>query len=212
MCKLIISLIWSAVTLCILGASAHAGGQSYALTFHSVGSMSRLSAISLEAPVPSASAVRPRAVAAHFEKTCLALALYHEARGESRHGQIAVGRTILNRARSSAYPASVCGVVWQGAHRRNACQFSFACDHRSDLPTEQASWRAMQSLAKTVIETQSHTLWLGENRHHGGLINANAVTHYHTTAVSPSWAPKLETLGTIGNHIFYRSERVTRRM
>ena len=44
---------------------------------------------------------------------CLALAIYHEARGEAEIGQIAVAQVILNRAKSRKYPATVCGVVYQ---------------------------------------------------------------------------------------------------
>jgi hypothetical protein len=51
---------------------------------------------------------------------------------------------------------------------------------------------------------------------------ANAVRHaeracltlalYHEHAVSPGWARKLKSIGIIGNHRFYRSERVIARM
>ncbi|MEM1345655.1 MAG: cell wall hydrolase, partial [Pseudomonadota bacterium] len=45
--------------------------------------------------------------------SCLAEALYFEARGESMRGQIAVAEVILNRVDSTAYPDSVCGVISQ---------------------------------------------------------------------------------------------------
>ena len=43
----------------------------------------------------------------------LANVIYHEARGESRRGQIAVGYVVLNRVKSSRYPNTISGVVWQ---------------------------------------------------------------------------------------------------
>ena len=41
-------------------------------------------------------------------------------------------------------------------------------------------------------------------------MNLAEITHYHTTAVSPSWGKKIEKIATIGAHIFYRSERVAK--
>ena len=70
------------------------------------------------------------------EKLCLAQAIYHEARGESREGQLAVANVIINRAFSKKYPSTICGVVFQNADKGNyKCQFTFACDGRSDMGT-----------------------------------------------------------------------------
>ena len=62
------------------------------------------------------------------EQRCLAQAVYFEARSEPEEGQAAVAQVVLNRAMSGLYPGSVCGVVFQNQERRDACQFSFACD------------------------------------------------------------------------------------
>ncbi len=63
---------------------------------------------------------------------CLTAAVYYEARSEPLDGQRAVAQVVLNRVRDRAFPASVCGVVYQGGARRDGrgigCQFSFACD------------------------------------------------------------------------------------
>ena len=56
---------------------------------------------------------------------CLTQAIYYEARSESEDGQRAVAQVVLNRVRHTAYPNSVCGVVFQGSHRSSGCQFSF---------------------------------------------------------------------------------------
>ena len=99
-------------------------------------------------PTPNASGLIPPAPArqsyatligrddAGAEKRCLAEAIYFEARGESEEGQAAVAQVVLNRVSSGLYPASICGVVYQNRQRRNACQFSFACDGRSLRVTE----------------------------------------------------------------------------
>ena len=51
------------------------------------------------------------------EIACLAVNIYHEDRGESSEGQLAVAFVTLNRVASEAYPNTVCGVVYQGKHR-----------------------------------------------------------------------------------------------
>ena len=48
--------------------------------------------------------------------TCLAIAIYFEARGEPVDGQIAVGNVILNRAKDPRFPNDVCSVITQGLH------------------------------------------------------------------------------------------------
>src|SRR5690606_35614877 len=45
------------------------------------------------------------------EANCMAVAVYHEARGETLEGQLAVARVIMNRAVSGKYPTTWCGVV-----------------------------------------------------------------------------------------------------
>ena len=53
------------------------------------------------------------------QENCMAVAVYHEARGESLEGQVAVARVIMNRAASGKYPGTWCEVVKQ------PWQFSF---------------------------------------------------------------------------------------
>lgn len=124
--------------------------------------------------------------------TCLAEAVYFEARGEGERGQAAVAQVILNRVKSSVYPDSICGVVYQNQARRNACQFSFACDGKPERITEPNAWSRAKSVAKEVVEGQ---VYLPEV--------ANA-THYHATYVSPRWAKNMKRLTKIGLHVFYR--------
>jgi spore germination cell wall hydrolase CwlJ-like protein len=126
------------------------------------------------------------------EVTCLADAIYFEARGESETGQKAVAQVIVNRAASGDYPASICGVVYQNQHRRNACQFSFACDGKPEVRSEATAWNRAKRIAKAVAS---------------GVDKPVAVlmaTHYHATYVRPRWARKMTRLSTIGRHVFYR--------
>jgi spore germination cell wall hydrolase CwlJ-like protein len=122
---------------------------------------------------------------------CLAKALYFEARGESIKGQFAVAEVILNRVDSRKYPNSVCGVVNQGAHRRNSCQFSYACDGRADRINEKAAYARVAKVARVMIDGAPRNLTKG-------------ATHFHTTSVRPNWARRFPNTAKIGTHLFYR--------
>jgi len=122
---------------------------------------------------------------------CLAKALYFEARGESVKGQVAVAEVILNRVDSGRYPNSVCGVVNQGANRRNGCQFSYACDGRADTIREKAAYASVAKIARLMLDGAPRTLTKG-------------ATHFHTTNVRPNWARRFPNTARIGSHLFYR--------
>jgi hypothetical protein len=143
------------------------------------------------------------------ERACLALAIYHEARGEVRSGQIAVARVVINRSRSRAYPSTVCGVVFQNAHMLNRCQFSFACDRLSDFPSDHASWKNSIRVANGLICAGDCTPPRLRRAPMATPLLRTA-THYHATHVAPSWSKKLTPLGRIGGHLFYASNRVLR--
>ncbi len=123
---------------------------------------------------------------------CLAIAIYFEARGEPERGQAAVAQVVLNRVDSDAYPDSVCGVVYQNQHRRNACQFSFACDGRAETIHEKRAWSKARTIADNVANGRE------------ALAEVGTATHYHARHVRPSWAKRMRRVGLIGRHIFYR--------
>ena len=127
-------------------------------------------------------------------QTCLATAIYFEARGESDTGRIAVAQVVVNRVRSPFYPKNVCDVVYQGASNRRygGCQFSFACDLVADRITEPQPWKEALDIAQRVLDAQD---WLPE------LGNA---THYHANYVRPRWVRDMVRKDRIGKHIFYR--------
>lgn len=131
-----------------------------------------------------------------FEKNCLAMAVYFEARSETTLGQFAVATVILNRVKSPHYPSTVCGVVYQGASRPNACQFSFACDGKSDLPEAGRAWQ--KALAVSTLALSGEKEIESEE-----LQRFSTATHYHTDYVEPVWSKSLSRLTKIGRHIFY---------
>lgn len=130
------------------------------------------------------------------EQLCLAQAIYHEARGESQEGQWAVANVIINRAMSRKFPQTLCGVVFQNAQNGyHRCQFTFACDGKSDFGTETGAWnRAVKMASAAYREFQQ-----GDTP---GVVPSSAL-YYHTTAVAPSWSTKFHRVASIGSHVFY---------
>jgi hypothetical protein len=125
---------------------------------------------------------------------CLAQAIYFEARSETRKGQIAIAEVILNRVKSGAYPNTICGVVFQGSKHRHKCQFSFACDGKSDRPKEDRAWQTAKKLALAAIARQNQAV-------------TGSATHYHASYVNPRWARVMKRTIRIGKHIFYRKRQ-----
>jgi len=130
------------------------------------------------------------------ELRCMTAAIYFEARSEPQRGQIAVAQVVMNRVRASAYPDTICGVIYQGQWNRNACQFSFACDGLPERPENKALWKRSMSLAREVMRGKH---WLSE---------IGYATHYHATYVKPRWARYFERVKQIGQHIFYKAPKI----
>lgn len=128
------------------------------------------------------------------EQWCLSTGIYFEARGESYRGQVAVAQVIMNRVEDHRYPDTICGVVYQNQHRRNACQFSFACDGVTNVnrTPEVAAWQRAQEITQTVLNEEIYLAEVGD------------ATHYHATYVRPHWARNMDRVSQIGLHIFYR--------
>jgi spore germination cell wall hydrolase CwlJ-like protein len=130
------------------------------------------------------------------ESDCLAQAIYHEARGESEAGQYAVANVIVNRALSGKFPSTLCGVIYQNASKGyHRCQFTFACDGRTDAPREQRAWARSQSIAREVYAEFAS----------GQQMNAQprSALYYHTRSSNPSWSNTYTRVAAIGAHVFY---------
>ncbi|WP_205481166.1 cell wall hydrolase [Sphingomonas arenae] len=121
------------------------------------------------------------------ELNCVAVAIYHEARGEPFPGQLAVAEVIMNRARSGRYPTTLCGVVKQ------PWQFSFVRGGRFPaVNASSASWSYAQAIARIAANRLADAL-------------PEDVLWYHADYVAPSWGRRLSRVEKIGAHIFYRS-------
>jgi len=127
---------------------------------------------------------------------CLADAMYYEARGEGRAGQLAIAEVIYNRMRSRYYPGTICGVVFEGASLRTGCQFSFACSGDMARRKSPVVWRRTQRLALQIVtgivQLQNTT---------GGALS------FHAENVDPAWAGTMDRTVQIGHHVFYRPVR-----
>ena len=147
---------------------------------------------------------------------CLAMNMYHEARGQGSAGLLAVTSVVLNRVRDKRFPNTICGVVKQGPTReswktrkvknlspamrkyypiRNRCQFSWWCDGKSDVPKDVETYNALLILSNAVVYNKFDFIDITD----GALF-------YHADYVKPSWAKtKIKTV-EIQDHIFYRWE------
>ncbi len=131
--------------------------------------------------------------------TCLAMAIYFEARGEPTVGQVAVAHVIMNRVASDDFPDTVCGVVTEGETYttrpdlpiRHQCQFSFYCDGKSDKPTDKGALHWATSIAWGVYHGQIY------DPTHGAV-------YYHADYVHPAWADTKRPVRQISRHIFYK--------
>ncbi len=121
---------------------------------------------------------------------CLASAMWYEAGGNAR-GQHAVAQVVLNRVRHPAYPATVCGVVFQGSERRTGCQFTFTCDGAMRRTPPPSSFALVRDRARAMLEGRVHA-------------EVGLATHYHTDWVHPIWSAKLEKIAQVDTHLFFR--------
>lgn len=115
---------------------------------------------------------------------CLAQNAFHEARGESRAGQIAVMSVVMNRTKDGRFPSNPCGVVFQRSGK--GCQFSWVCSGRRNGP-----FAPMVPIAREVYNGQIRD-------------NTGGAIYFHNRSVRPSWARPSKRTVTIGSHSFYR--------
>jgi N-acetylmuramoyl-L-alanine amidase len=121
------------------------------------------------------------------ELVCMALAIYHEAKGQAEIGMEAIGHVILNRAKSLKFPTTVCGVVWQQS------QFSWTSRPVMALvPRESDAWIQAQKVALEVLDPTS------EDPTHGATHFYNKVTDH------PRWLKRGTRTFAVGPHVFMK--------
>lgn len=118
------------------------------------------------------------------ELNCLAAAIYHEAKGETLNGQLAVGRVIVARSKSGRFPDSYCGVVFQPS------QFSFVRGNSLPAgPRNARQWKNAVAVARIAHEGT----WRSP---------VEGALFFHAAYVSPGW--RLTRMARVDNHVFYR--------
>lgn len=110
----------------------------------------------------------------------LAKCIYAEARGESYVGQVAVGAVILNRVRSSAFPNTISGVIYQ--------PWAFTCvyDGQINLEPNNTAYQA----ARDALNGWDPTY--------------GSIYYYNAATATSSWIFSRETTIVIGKHTFAR--------
>ncbi|MDE7301217.1 MAG: spore cortex-lytic enzyme [Clostridia bacterium] len=108
----------------------------------------------------------------------LAKCIYAEARGESYTGQVAVGAVILNRVRSSAFPNTVAGVIYQ----QHA--FTAVSDGQINLEPDKTAMNAANDAMNGWDPTYG------------------CLYYYNPAVATSSWIFGRKTVTTIGKHVF----------
>ena len=108
----------------------------------------------------------------------LAKAIYAEARGESYTGQVAVGAVILNRVKSSQFPNTITGVIYQ------PYAFTAVADGQINLEPNQTAKNAARDAMN------------GWDPSYGALY------YYNPKTATSSWIFSRTTIVTIGRHVF----------
>ena len=118
------------------------------------------------------------------DQSCLATAVYFEAKGEPLKGQLGVAHVILNRAKSGRFAHSICGVVKQPG------QFSFVHGGRLPHVSGGPQWKTALAVAGVALAGDAPA-------------PAPKALFFHARSVSPGWHG-LTRVAAIGNHVFYR--------
>jgi len=131
------------------------------------------------------------------EVECVAANIYHEARGESVKGQIAVSYVVMNRVKT--WGKSACQVVHRSVIRARddlkICAFTWTCDDEK-LMVGRAAYTKYMKLAKLVMvgaiaDPTKGAMW------------------YHTHQVMPYWHKAYTKTVSIDNHIFLKTRKDT---
>ncbi len=119
------------------------------------------------------------------DMACLVRNIYHEARGESDLGQLAVGLVTLQRVGSPHYPDTICKVVYQYK------AFSWTLRPQSNEKEEVFYGKCLNAARKALVA-------------HSVNIDINGADHYHNIDANPYWTSSKQLVAHIGKHKFYK--------
>ncbi|MBR5250743.1 MAG: spore cortex-lytic enzyme [Clostridia bacterium] len=108
----------------------------------------------------------------------LSCCIYGEARGESYTGKVAIAAVVLNRVKSSSFPNTISGVIYQpGA-------FTAVSDGQINLGTNDECTRAAQDALNGWDPTYG------------------SIYYYNPRTATNQWIKTRPVVVTIGNHVF----------
>ena len=110
----------------------------------------------------------------------LARAINGEARGEPYEGQVAVGAVIMNRVKSSKFPNTIAGVIYQSG------AFTAVSDGQINVPISQGS---------TVLKAAQDAL-------NGWDPTGGAIYYFNPNTATSKWIWSRQIIKTIGKHHF----------
>lgn len=108
----------------------------------------------------------------------LSCCIYGEARGESYTGKVAIAAVVLNRVKSSSFPNTISGVIYQ------AGAFTAVSDGQINLGTNDECTRAAQDALNGWDPTYG------------------SIYYYNPKTATSSWIRSRPIVVTIGNHVF----------
>jgi len=123
------------------------------------------------------------------EINCLAVNMYHEARGEGRIGMVAVGWVTINRRNSIHFPNTICKVVYQRS------QFSWVSLGITGIYENEVFQR---------VKNAANFLYNNENNLHDYTRGAQYFLSYMPNP--PSWSRQFAETFQYHRHTFYRQD------
>lgn len=110
----------------------------------------------------------------------MARAINGEARGEPYEGQVAVGAVILNRVKSSKFPNTIAGVIYQSG------AFTAVSDGQINVPIKEGS---------TVLKAAQDAM-------NGWDPTGGAIYYFNPATATNKWIWSRPLIKTIGKHRF----------
>ena len=110
----------------------------------------------------------------------MARAINGEARGEPYEGQVAVGAVILNRVKSSQFPNTIAGVIYQSG------AFTAVADGQINVPIKEGS---------TVLKAAQDAM-------NGWDPTGGAIYYFNPATATNKWIWSRPLIKTIGKHRF----------
>ena len=108
----------------------------------------------------------------------LAKCIYAEGRGESYTGQVAIGAVIMNRVKSSSFPNTIAGVVYQSG------AFTAVTDGQINLEPNQTAYNAARDAMNGWDPTYG------------------CLYYYNPAVATSAWIFDRQTVTVIGKHVF----------